>query len=93
MRGTQLRIAIGVTFEKEPSVTQIIGGPVGAVRGKTDTYVVIVPGDLSGKELLRLVLRRLAEKVPKKRREDIIDSAFEVIREFITFAKARLLKE
>jgi hypothetical protein len=93
MRGTQLRIAIGVTFEKEPNTAQIIGGPVGAVRGKTDMCVVIVPGDLSGKELLRLVLRNLAEKVPKKRRENISDSAFEAIREFIPFAKASLLKE
>ena len=93
MRGTQLRIAIGVTFEKESNAARIIGGPVGAVRGKTDAYVVIVPGDLSGKELFRLVLRRLAEKVQKKRRENISDSAFEVIREFIPFAKASLLKE
>ncbi len=93
MRGTPLRIAIGVAFDNEKNIAKILGGPIGAVKKKTDTYIVIVPGDLSGKDLLRLVVKKLVEKVPKDRRETVLKVSHEAVREFVPFSKASLLRE
>jgi predicted ribosome quality control (RQC) complex YloA/Tae2 family protein len=93
MRGTPLRIAIGVGLDNEKNIANIVGGPLGAVKKKTDTYIVIVPGDLSGKDLLRLVVKRLVEKVPKDTREAVLKVSHEAVREFVPFSKASLLKE
>jgi predicted ribosome quality control (RQC) complex YloA/Tae2 family protein len=93
MRGTPLRIAIGVVFEQEAGKAEIVGGPVGSVKRKTDSYVVIVPGDLSAKELSRLILRKLTEKVPGNMRKAISNLSFEAIREFVPYSKANVMKE
>ncbi len=65
MRGVKLELAVGVVLEANGSI-QFVGGPVGAVKAKTEAYVTVVPGDLSGKELLKLVLKVLASKVSKE---------------------------
>jgi predicted ribosome quality control (RQC) complex YloA/Tae2 family protein len=91
MRGVKLELSVGVVLEAKGSI-QFVGGPVGAVKAKTEAYVTVVPGDLSGKELLKLVLRVLASKVSKEVREKISKASIEVIREYIPFSKGRILE-
>ena len=64
MRGTPLKMAIGVVYDEEQA--KFIGGPVDAVKSKTKAYVVLSPGDLTGKDLLKMVLRSLTLKFPKE---------------------------
>jgi predicted ribosome quality control (RQC) complex YloA/Tae2 family protein len=93
MRGVPLRIAVGVALDEETGVGRIGGGPVEAVKAKTTAHVVIVPGDLSGKELFKRVLRSLAGKVSKDLREAILSLSVESAREFIPFGKGTVLKD
>lgn len=93
MRGVPLRIAVGVALNEETGVARIGGGPVEAVKVKTTSHVVIVPGDLSGKELCKRVLRSLADKVSKELREPILSLSVESVREFIPFGKGMILKD
>jgi predicted ribosome quality control (RQC) complex YloA/Tae2 family protein len=93
MRGVTLRIAVGVALNEETGVARIGGGPVEVVKAKTTAHVVIVPGDLSGKELFRRVLRSLAGRVSKELREAILSLSGESVREFIPFGKGTVLKE
>ena len=90
MRNVPLRIAIGVSVNEEEGWVRIDGGPVDAVNAKADVYVVVVPGDVAGKELLRRVLRGLAEKMPKNLREIVAKASVEAVREFIPFGKGRI---
>jgi predicted ribosome quality control (RQC) complex YloA/Tae2 family protein len=92
MRNVPLRIAIGVAVNEEEGLIRIGGGPVDAVKAKTDAYVIVVPGDLTGKELFRRVLRVLAEKVSKEVRETIVEMSVEEIREFIPYNKGTIFK-
>lgn len=93
MRGTPLRIAIGVQVGEEKAAAKIIGGPLGAIKEKTDQYILIVPGDKTGKDLLKLIIRQLAEKTPKNLGEIVSRSSPETIREFVPFGKAIVSKE
>ena len=93
MRGVPLRTAVGVAFDKQTGVARILGGPVESVKAKATAYVVIVPGDLSGKELFKRVLKSLAEKVSKELREAIFGLSVESVREFIPFGKGTVLKD
>jgi predicted ribosome quality control (RQC) complex YloA/Tae2 family protein len=93
MRGVPLRVAVGVALEEGTGVARIGGGPVEVVKAKTTSHVVIVPGDLSGKELFKRVLKSLADKVSKELREAILSLSGESIREFIPFGKGTVLKE
>jgi len=89
MRGTPLRLAIGIVEDEEKQ--RFIGGPVDAVKSKTKAYVILVPGDLSGKDLLKQALRSLTLKLPKDQREKLAKTSIESIREFIPYTKARIL--
>ena len=73
MRGTPLRIAVGVAISDRESRARIGGGPVEAVRAKLNAYVVIVPGDVEGKELLNRVLTSLGRKLPRELRETVLN--------------------
>jgi len=84
MRNTPLKVAVGMIVGEE---TSFIGGPVDAVKAKTKAYVVIVPGDYAGKELLKQVLRSLMLKLPKEQREKAGKTSIEQIREFIPYTK------
>jgi hypothetical protein len=88
MRGTALRLAIGVV---DGDKTPFIGGPVEAVKAKAKVHVVLVPGDLTGKDLLKSVLRSLTLKLPKDQREKIGKASIEAIREYVPYTKARIL--
>ena len=89
MRGVPLRLSIGVVEDDEVS---FVGGPVEAVKAKTKTYVTIGPGDIAGKELLKQVLRALMLKLPKEQREKLGKASIERIREFLPYAKGRIVE-
>lgn len=90
-RGTALKLAIGVVVEDDGAV-RFVGGPVEAVKAKTEAYVVIVPGDLAGKELFKRILGSLAREISKEAREKILRSSIEEIRDFVPFNKGRILE-
>jgi predicted ribosome quality control (RQC) complex YloA/Tae2 family protein len=93
MRGTSLKLAIGVLFDEATGEPSFIGGAVDAVKAKTNTYVTVIPGDTSGKELLRQVLKVLATKTSKEKREKVLKTSIETIRDFIPYVKGRILAE
>jgi hypothetical protein len=93
MRGVPLRVAIGVAVNEEEGWIHIGGGPVDAVKAKADVYIIIVPGDLAGKELFRRILKVLATKMKKDLREKVLKASVEEIRVFIPYGKGRVLEE
>jgi predicted ribosome quality control (RQC) complex YloA/Tae2 family protein len=92
MRNVTLKMAIGVVAEESGEI-KFIGGPIDAIKAKTKAYTTIVPGDKSGKELLRQILKALAEKIPKEIREKVVKVSVEEIREHIPYNKGRILEE
>jgi hypothetical protein len=70
---------------------RFVGGPVEAVKAKTKAYVSIGTGDVAGKELLKQVLRLLALKLPREQREKVGKASIERIREFVPYAKGRII--
>jgi len=89
MRSVPLKLAVGVVANGE---VRFVGGPVEAVKAKTKAYVTIGPGDVIGKELLKQILRTLTLKLPKEQREKVGKASIERIREFVPYAKGRLVK-
>ena len=89
-RNTPLRTAVGAVVNEEAC---FVGGPVDAVRAKTKAYVVLVPGDLSGKELLKQVLKSLTLKLSKEQRERLGKTSIEQIREFIPYTKGSITQK
>lgn len=89
-RGTSLKLAIGVV-SSDNSIC-FVGGPVNAVQAKTNAYVIIVPGNIAGKELYRHILTVLAEKASKEDRQKVLKASVEQIRDFVPFGKARILE-
>jgi predicted ribosome quality control (RQC) complex YloA/Tae2 family protein len=87
MRGTPLQLAIGVVDDAEP---QFIGGPVDAVKARTNIYVTVKPGDAIGKQLLKNVLRALSMRLPKEKRDGIVRASIERVREFVPYTRGRL---
>jgi predicted ribosome quality control (RQC) complex YloA/Tae2 family protein len=88
-RNVPLKIAIGA-ITGENGETSFIGGPIDAVKSKTDIYAVIMPGNQSGKELFKRILVVLAEKAPKESREKILKASIEKIRDLVPYAKGRI---
>ena len=88
MRNVPLRLAIGVVENDE---VEFVGGPVEAVKAKAKTHVILEPGDAVGKDLLKQVLRALMLKLPKEQREKVGKSSIEQIREFVPYAKGRIM--
>jgi len=91
MRGTSLETAVGVVMEDDGKI-KFVGGPVQSVEAKTNVYVVVVPGDLKGKEVFKHVPAALAGKIPKELREKVLKVSVEEIREFIPYSKGRILE-
>ena len=87
MRGTPLRVAVGVVEDGE---LRFVGGPVDTVKAKAKAFIVLGPGDLAGKDLLRQVLRSLMLKLPKEQREKVGKASIENIREFVPYTKGRI---
>ncbi|MEM2936895.1 MAG: ribosome rescue protein RqcH [Candidatus Bathyarchaeia archaeon] len=91
LRGIPLRLAIGFSAKEDGGI-EFLGGPVDAVRARAKAYAVIVPGDQSGREFFRLVLRVLAEGAPKELREKLLGASIEEIRNFIPYGRGRILE-
>jgi predicted ribosome quality control (RQC) complex YloA/Tae2 family protein len=87
LRGVTLRVAVGVVKNGE---LHFMGGPVDAVKNKTNFFVTIAPGDMMGKQLLKQVLQALAVRLPKEQREKVGRASIEEIREFVPYTKGRL---
>jgi predicted ribosome quality control (RQC) complex YloA/Tae2 family protein len=92
MRGVPLRIAIGVSVDEDAGVARIGGGPLESVKAKTERFTVVTPGNSSGKELFRQVLRNLAGKTSKEIRNVILKLPSETVREFIPYSKGMILE-
>ncbi len=88
MRGTSLRLAVGLAEGEEP---HFVGGPVDAVRAQAKIYVVIVPGDATGKDMLKQILRSLTLRLPKDQRDKMGKTSIESVREFVPYTKARIM--
>jgi len=86
-RNVPLRVAVGIIVGEE---TSFVGGPVDAVKAKTKTYLVILPGDSEGKELLKQILKSLMLKLPKEQREKAGKTSIEQIREFVPYTKGTI---
>jgi predicted ribosome quality control (RQC) complex YloA/Tae2 family protein len=92
MRGTPLKIAIGVTFGESNDLPTIEAGPIDLVKTKAPTYVVIVPGDFEGRDFFKHILKALSEKARKETRQAILRMSIETIREHIPFGKGAIQK-
>jgi len=90
-RGVELKLAIGVIVDPDDSV-KFVGGPVASVQAKTQAYVIVVPGDLAGKELFKRILSVLAGKVSKEAHETVLKTSVEQIRDFVPYARGRMLE-
>ncbi|MEM2971789.1 MAG: ribosome rescue protein RqcH [Candidatus Bathyarchaeia archaeon] len=91
MRSVPLKVAVGVVAEENDKI-RFIGGPLDTVKTKTKAYVTIAPGEKSGKELLKQILKAIAEKMPKEQREKVLKASIEEIREFIPYVRGRVLE-
>jgi predicted ribosome quality control (RQC) complex YloA/Tae2 family protein len=92
MRGTPLKTGVGVVMQENGEI-KLVGGPVESVKAKTSVYVVIMPGDLKGKEVVKRVLGVLAGKLPKRLREGVLRTPVEELRKFIPYNKGRVLED
>ena len=86
-RNTPLRVAVGI---KITDSARFVGGPVEAVKPKTKDYVIILPGDYQGKELLKQILKSLVLKLSKEQREHAGKTSIEQIREFVPYTKGAI---
>jgi len=87
IRNVPLRVGVGIIVGEE---TNFVGGPVEAVKAKTKKYLVILPGDLVGKELLKQILKFLMLKLSKEQREIIGKTSIERVREFVPYTKGMI---
>jgi predicted ribosome quality control (RQC) complex YloA/Tae2 family protein len=90
MRNVPLRTAVGITLNEE---TCFVGGSIDAVRAKTKNYVILVPGDYTGKEFLKQILKSLMLKLPKEQREKAGKTSIEQIREFVPYTKGAVTQK
>lgn len=88
LRNLPLRIAVGVV---DDGTVGFVGGAVESVKTKAKTYIVLEPGDAEGKDLLKQVLRALMVKLPKEQREKVGKASIEQVREFVPYAKGRIM--
>jgi predicted ribosome quality control (RQC) complex YloA/Tae2 family protein len=89
MRGVPLRVAVGFV---ENGGLRFIGGPVDVVKTKAKVHVVLVPGDIVGKELLKQILNALAVQLPKEQREEVVRASVELIRELVPYTVGRIMQ-
>lgn len=92
IRGVKLELAVGMLVDGNDGL-QFVGGPIGALKAKAKAFVKVVPGDIRGKELLNLVLKGLADKVPKDLHEKIVKTSIEELRDYIPFNKGRISQD
>ncbi|MGD6933534.1 MAG: ribosome rescue protein RqcH [Candidatus Bathyarchaeia archaeon] len=86
-RNTPLKTAVGVAVNEE---AEFVGGSVDSVRARCKAYVVLVPGDYQGKDLLKMVLKTLMLKLSKEDKEKLGKTSIEQIREYIPYTKGAI---
>ncbi|NLE05985.1 MAG: fibronectin-binding domain-containing protein [Crenarchaeota archaeon] len=91
LRGTPLKMAIGIILYDDQEA-EFIGGPVDAIKTKTKINVTLTPGDQTGKDFLKAILRSLLLQLPKEQREKLGKTSIESIREFVPYTKGRMLQ-
>jgi predicted ribosome quality control (RQC) complex YloA/Tae2 family protein len=87
MRNVPLRVAVGMIVGEE---TSFVGGPVDAVKAKTKAYIIILPGDTMGKDLLKQILKSLMLKLSREQREKAGKTSIEQVREFVPYTKGTI---
>jgi predicted ribosome quality control (RQC) complex YloA/Tae2 family protein len=87
MRNVPLRVAVGIIVGEE---TSFVGGPVDAVKAKTKAYIIILPGDTMGKDLLKQILKALMLKLSREQREKAGKTSIEQVREFVPYTKGTI---
>jgi len=92
MRNVPLRVAVGVTTSNENEKIRFVGGPIDAVKAKTNAYVTIAPGDQKIKDLFKSILKILAGKSTKELKEKLSKANIEDIRDFTPYNKGRVLE-
>ena len=60
------------------------------MKAKAKVYVVLGPGDVEGKEILKKILHALWVKLPKEQREKVAKASIERVRELVPYTKGRL---
>ncbi len=90
LRGVPLILAIGVVEDDD---LEFVGGPVNAVRARTKTYVTLKPGASTGKQLLKKVLLVLGLRASKEKREKVVRTSIEQIREFVPYSRGMVTEE
>lgn len=92
IRNVPLRLGIGVAMDEEKREVSFIGGPVDSVKARAKAYVMIVPGNVSGKELFRHILRILGGKMSKELCDRIFKASIEEVRGFVPYGVGRVLE-
>jgi predicted ribosome quality control (RQC) complex YloA/Tae2 family protein len=92
IRGVPLKLSVGIVVDEKGEI-RYVGGPLDAVKNKAKTYVVIVPGDQSSKNLFMHIFKILSAKLPKDMQDRALKTSVEAIREFIPYSKGRISKE
>ena len=90
LRNVVLKVAVGVAVTDTGEI-KFVGGPVDSVKSHASVYAVIGPGDVEGKELLKSILKSLAQNMPASQRERVL-KASEEIREYIPYGVAKILE-
>jgi len=88
MRNVPLRIAVGVTTRENGEI-EFVGGPLDAVEAKAKAYIMIAPGDMAGKELLKYILKFLGGKLSKEQQEKALKASVEEIREYVPYCTGK----
>jgi predicted ribosome quality control (RQC) complex YloA/Tae2 family protein len=89
-RNVPLKTAIGLLVSEEIS---FVGGSVNAVKAKTKAYIILLPGDMQGKELLKQILKSLMLKLTKEQREKAGKTSIEQIRDFVPYTKGTIIQK
>jgi predicted ribosome quality control (RQC) complex YloA/Tae2 family protein len=90
IRKVVLRTALGVRVED--GHIRIIGGPPEAIRGQTNVYVELVPGQRTSAELAKRIRGFLSERVNSEYRDEISKIPVEDIQRFIPPGKSNIVR-
>ncbi|MCX8176962.1 MAG: ribosome rescue protein RqcH [Candidatus Bathyarchaeota archaeon] len=93
MRNMPLRMAVGVSLDEETGSLSFIGGPVDAVKTRTQAYVVVAPGDFEGKELFKRILKELASKVPIEHQKKVLEASLYEVKNLIPYGRGIILSD
>jgi predicted ribosome quality control (RQC) complex YloA/Tae2 family protein len=91
LRNVALKVAVGVAVTATGEI-KFVGGPVDSVKSHASSYMVIGPGNMEGKELLKAVLKALARNLPTSQQERVLKTSAEEIRGYIPYGVGKILE-